>query len=398
MAEKYQHKIAADLRAYAQKIAAEKSAAGEGAPDRMTTGDGDGGITVSKGSIPSDVGEKEVKTDQPADGKTRTAASLGGSPDRMTTGDGDGGIDVSKGSIPTDVGEGEVKADLPADGMVRKAATLSVRAQGIRSALLKTSPTLAAKIEAQEKKAAGTPAPGQKQAAAPAPQQAATPSLNLSQETLAKIASAVLSTDEGVRFVHDALEKQAGEAAAHAQIKDAIAAAQVYDEGEQIKSAAFNDLGRKAQAIHASLMEHGVTEDDCDQVIKQASFMQTKIASFEHPMLKAAYVQGMDDAALMAAADDAGGEGGAPPVEEALPMGGEELGEEEIMQLLEEMLASGEITEEDIAAALAATEGGGVAGGGEEAATAGAEGDPAAAEAAAAEAAIVGEEGAPPAM
>lgn len=361
MAQNNKHQIAAALQNYANKVrkqAGEKSAAGEGAPDRMTAGDGEGGVTCSKGSYPKDVGESEVKRDQPADGSQMNAVSVpSGGPDRMTAGDGEGGVNAAKGSRPDDPGEAEVEQDQPADGMVRKAATLSKRAQNIRAALVQANPRLAAQIKESEK-AASPAKPAVRPAAKPQP---APVQLDLSQDVLAKIATAILSTDDGQRFVHNTLEKQAGEAAARAQIQEAILAAESYDRTEQIKSAAFDDLAYKVDAIHGSLVQAGVTDEDAGEILKQAAFHQERIASLDHPLLKAAYVQGMDDAALMTAADDAaaGGEDGAPPVDEALPMGGESLGEEEIMQLLQEMIASGEITEEDIMAALSATEGGG---------------------------------------
>jgi len=356
------HAVAAKLRQYAQKIAAEKAAAGEGAPDRMTIADGQGGISAEKKQPAKDVGEDELKCDQPTDGSVRTAAAVpAGGPDRMTVADGQGGITTTKGTIPSDVGEGELTADLPADGEVRKAAGISNRAARIRAALTQANPALGARIQ----KAAAAVAP--KHVASPAEKRAGEEyanSIAFSQETLAKIASAVLSTDEGVQFIHDALEKQAGEAAAREQIHAALNAAQTFDQGEQIKSAAFDDFQYKVANIHQNLIDAGVTDADADAIIKQASYHQARLASLDHPLMKAAMVQGMDDAALLGAADDAAGEEGVPPVEEAMPMGGEELGEEEIMALLEEMLASGEITEEDIMAAVAATEGGGGEGGG----------------------------------
>ena len=108
-----------------------------------------------------------------------------------------------------------------------------------------------------------------------------------------------------------------------------------------------------------------MTEAHADAIIKQAALHQETLASLDHPLLKAAYAQGMDDASLMAAADEAGApEGaeppadGASPADEALPMGGESLSEEEIMALLQEMLASGQITEKDILEAVQATSGG----------------------------------------
>jgi hypothetical protein len=360
MAQQPQNKVAAVLRKYAEKIAADKSASGEGAPDRMTVADGQGGITTEKKTPPQDPGEGELKRDQPADGTQRPGASVpAGGPDRLTVADGQGGITTSKDSPKKDPGEEELKKDQPADGETRKAATLSERAQRIRAAVTKVNPALAAKIE----KAAAPTAPAGSTVGKPseAEKKAETnerPSLQFSQETLAKIASSILSTDEGVQFVHDTLEKQAGEAAARAQIQEAIMAAQTYDESEQVKMAAFHDLTEKVAAIHNALDEADVSEADAEAILKQAAFHQEKMASFEHPLLKAAYAQGMDDAALLTAADEAAGEEGVPPVDEAMPMGGEDLSEEEIMALLEEMIASGEITEEDVMNALAATEGG----------------------------------------
>jgi hypothetical protein len=353
---KQEHKIAASIRAYATKLAADKAAAG-GAPDRMTSADGQGGITTEKPSVPHDSGEDLLKREQPTDGKNRPAAAVGVGPDRMTTADGQGGISTSPGTVPKDPGEAELKADQPADGISKKAAR-------IRAALCKTNPTFAAQLG----KEAGTPAPSAAPAAAPAAPE--NHSIDLSRDTLAKIASAILSTDAGVRFVHDTLEKQAGEQAARVQIQEAIMASQVFDQTEQVKSAAFDDLGYKVAEIHGALVESGITEQDAEAIIKQASVHQLKMASYEHPLLKQAYAQGMDDAALLAAAEDAGGAEGAPPVEEAMPMGGEDLSEEEIVALLQEMIASGEITEEEIAEAIAATQGGGAEGGGAEAAAA----------------------------
>lgn len=373
MAEQPKNKIALVLRNYAEKIAAEKAAAGEGAPDSMTVADGQGGISTTKASIPKDVGESELKRDQPADGTARTAAAVPTSaPDRMTTADGQGGISTAKGTIPKDPGEEELKCDQPTNGGVRKAATLSDRAQRIRAALGQANPAVAAAIQKQAGSESAPAVPVQKQAGGPG--EAPVP---FNQETLAKIASAILATDEGVIFTHDLLEKQAGEEAARAQIQEALAAADSFSMDEQCKQAAFVDLHEKIASVYSGLEASGVTEEDADAIIKQAAAHQEDLYALDHPMLKAAYVQGMDDAALMAAAaDGAGGAEGAPGMDEALPMGGEDLSEEEILALLEEMIASGEITEEDVKAALAATEGGAppVAGGEEEAAAAAAAG------------------------
>ena len=346
-----QHKVAAAIRQYAEKIAAQKNAS-DGAPDRMTVADGQGGITTSKGTIPKDKGEAELKVRQPADGTIRAAAQVpAGGPDRLTVADGQGGINASKGTIPKDPGEEEIKRDLPADGSVVKGANLSKRAASIRAALVQANPDLAKRFAPAQTALQAKHA--EKQAGT-----AGAPPLELSNETLIKIARVIVSSDEGVRLTYDLLEKQAGEEAARAQILEAIEASQVVDENEQIKQAAFEDLQTKVYSIHDSLQQANVTEADADVIIKTAAAHQDAISAFTHPLLKAAYAQGMDDAALMAAADEAAGEEGVPPVDEALPMGGESLGEEEILALLQEMLASGQITEQDILEAVAATSGG----------------------------------------
>jgi hypothetical protein len=343
-----QHKVAAAIRQYAEKIAAQKSAS-DGSPDRMTGADGQGGITTSKGTIPKDKGEAELNVRQPADGTIRTAAQVpAGGPDRLTVADGQGGITATKGTIPKDPGEEELKRDQPADGAVVKGANLSKRAASIRAALVQANPELAKRFAPAQKKV-------EKQAGASG---ASAPTLDLSVETLCKIARIIVSSDEGVRLTYDLLEKQAGEEAARAQILEAIQASQVVDDNEQIKQAAFADLQTKVYSIHDALQQANVTEADADVIIKTAAVHQDAISAFAHPLLKSAYAQGMDDAALMTAADEATGEEGVPPVDEALPMGGESLGQEEIMALLQEMLASGQITEQDILEAVAATSGG----------------------------------------
>lgn len=337
MANTKQNLVAERVRQYAEKLAA------NGAPDRMTTADGQGGITAHKGSIPVDPSEAALKSEQPADGKAQQAAALPGSgPDRMTTADGQGGITAQKDSVPADPGEGEIKVNQPADG-------ISKRATNLRNALAAASPRFAEQLG---KQATNTPAPAPQLQREAAP---ASPGIALSTDTLAKIASVVLSTDAGIRFVHDTLEKQAGEDAARAQIREAIEAAQTFDYTEQVKSAAFDEVAVKAEVIYHGLAEAGLTEQDAADILKEAAEIQDELHSFDHPLLKQAFAQGMDDAALLTAAEEGAGEEGVPPVDEALPMGGESLGEEEILALLQEMIASGEITEDDIMQALAVT-------------------------------------------
>jgi hypothetical protein len=330
------NEVVALLRGYAQKIAS------SGAPDRLTVADGQGGISTHAAQPKKDGGEAELKQDQPADGTMRTSNTPSSTPDRLNVADGQGGISTNGAQPKKDPGEEELKKDQPADGAVRKSAGVSDRVNVIRKAISGANPNLAPVVQ-------------QKAATAPAATQA--PTIDLSQDTLAKIASAILATEEGINFTHSLFEKQAGEAAARQQIQEAIMAAQAYDDTEQVKSAAINDAHTKAASVYNDL-QGTITEAEADEILKVAHVHQEAIIAYDSPLLKQAYAAGMDDAALMEAADEAGGAEGAAPVDEALPMGGETLSEEEIMALLEEMIASGEITEEDVMAALQATEGG----------------------------------------
>jgi hypothetical protein len=259
-----------------------------------------------------------------------------GSPDRLTTADGQGGISNHTAQSTKDVAEDKLKKFMPENGVNKNA---SDRVNSIRNAISGANPALTA----SHNKAAFAPA-------------VVSDKIDLSQDTLAKIASAILSTEAGISFTHGLFEKQAGEAAARQQIQEAVMAAQMFDEGEHMKSAALNDVFSKAAAVYEDLSSI-ITEDEADQIIKIANIHQEALIELDHPLLKKAYAAGMDDAALMDAADEAEGQEGMLAPDEAIPMGGEELSEEEILALLTEMIQSGEISEEDVVAALQSAEG-----------------------------------------
>ena len=340
------NKIRSALKRFASEL--EKSAA-EGSPDRMTVADGQGGVSTSAGSVPKDPGEEEVKNDQPTDGNTnQSAGEPAGGPDRMTVADGQGGVSAAPGSVPSDSGESDVKSEQPMDGDTRKSAGISARAARIRN-LLNGQPNTAAH-DGQNKSAQTNPTQAQ-HARTPAPD------FPVDDDVLRKIASDVVSTEEGVQFLYNMYEKQAGEKGAREQILGAIEASKAYDEREIIKQASYDDLVEKVAAIHGAMDQQGVTEEDADYILKTAAQHATNLESLEHPLEKQAYAAGMDDAAMLASADEAAGMEGVPPVDEAIPMGGEEMGEEDILMLLQAMLESGEISEEEIIAALGGAEG-----------------------------------------
>lgn len=327
------------LRGFARKLAS--------APERMTTTDGQEGITTSKAQAQKDSGEGDLKQDLPVDGTVRISDSIGEGATSATTADGCGGVTTAPGSTAKySGGEGDIKQDIAPDGMPRKSA----RVEAIRNALLGKNPELA-----PTKSAAPTSAP--EVAVEPAKQAAGEPKIELSNDLLAKIASQILSTEEGINFVYGMQEKAAGAQAARQELETALQAAEYYDQVEHVKSAALNDVFSKAAAIHDELSQL-ITEEEADEILKTAALHQAAILGFEDEILKSAYVAGMDDAALMEAAGEAGeGEAGEEEVGE-LPMSGEEgLGEEEVLQILAELIESGELTEEEVMQAISEAEG-----------------------------------------
>jgi hypothetical protein len=325
-----QNEVVTLLRGFAKKLAS--------APDRMTTADGQGGLTAMSAQPQMDAAEGDIKQDLPDNGVTRQSTPKGGAPDRLNTPDGQGGITAANAQPTKDDGEDDLKQDLPTDGTTRKSA----RVDAIRAAIFGANPALAA-TNAQT-----TPADAQKQAGNDVVAQP----IDLSQDLLAKIASEVLATEEGINFVYSMREKAAGAAAAHAELTSAIQAAEYYDQLDQVKSAAFNDVFSKAAAIHDELVQL-ITEDDADEILKTAAIHQAALYECgDNELLKAAYAAGMDDAALLDAAQAAEDEG-------ELPMSAEEgLGEEEVLALLAELIESGELTEEEVMQAIAESEGG----------------------------------------
>jgi len=339
--------VAALVRSLAQKVAA------EGQPDRMTQNDGHGGITVGSDSPSKHPDEDKLKKDMPADGMNAPSKTdgLGRGPDRMTQNDGHGGISVGNDAASKDMAEEDLKNTMPSDGKNMGVKSAADRISSIRSAVFgQSAPAAAAAPAASATKSATG---------------ATLPDLDLSTETLAKIASAMLATEEGSTSVFRELYRQEGEKAATERIQEVFAAADIFQkaaaETEQIeivKQAAAEEIFEKAAAIFYDLQAQGVTDEDASWIMKTASDHQNNLDSIQEDWIKAAYAQGMDDAAMLEdAAEGEGAEMGEeevdPGMDEALPMGGEQLDEEEIIALLEQAIEAGIITPEDVAAALA---------------------------------------------
>lgn len=306
-----------------------------------------------------------------AEAVVKSAASSTGAPSTA-----DGVAEVKKGTVPTDPGEAELKAALPTDGTATDTTNAmeiaalnpsgtpaadkgapaeahkcaSERVSAIRGALLSVMQPEAAKSASAP---AATPAEPDASAASAAPagtepaKSASAPEggLDLSTAALVKLAKAVLATNEGVAFAQYTMEKAAGAEHADDMIKAAKAASIAHDETLFVKQAAFNEGMSKAAAIHSELSQM-ITEEEAGEILKQASLHCENLDALEHPMLKAAYSTGMDDAAALEAGAEAGAE------DPAIPGGGEQLSMEDVVALLQEMIASGEITEEEVIAGL----------------------------------------------
>lgn len=327
--------IAAALHAFARR-GVEKSAM---KADPETADAGDGVTRSMKKDIPKDSAVDSLKDGLPKDQPANEAQVPSGSPDRMTAEDGNAPLTSEKKEIPKDPSEPALTKDLPSDeSHVNKEASAAKRIAALRNAI---SGRGAAPAAPEQNKSAATPAKAGETPAAEA----------FDTDTLVKLASEALATEEGVAFFSDMLEKKAGRAAADERIREAIACANAHQDDVQIKAAAFDygmDVARRA---YAEIEELGVTEAECGEVLKQASVHEAALDELDHPMLKRAYAAGVDDAAAMDVADETGGD-----PEAALAEEGGQLGEEELLMVLQDLIDSGQASPEEVAEALAGLE------------------------------------------
>jgi hypothetical protein len=163
--------------------------------------------------------------------------------------------------------------------------------------------------------------------------------------TLQKLASIIISTEEGRQFAHAMIEKQEGMEAADQLIK---AAAQMEELDIQLQEAA--DAG----AFQAEQMWEAMSPEDRAKTVKLA-----KVVAYHRDQLKTdgekqAFDAGVSDAAAMSEGGMLGQE--APP---------EEAGTDEaIMMALDQLVQSGQLTPEDAAQILEALQSGGGGAGG----------------------------------
>jgi hypothetical protein len=180
-----------------------------------------------------------------------------------------------------------------------------------------------------------------------------------------KIASLVMSYEEGRQLVTDLADRELGKQAAENLIKEAA-------EIEYMQQAFEQEQANAAAEVEEMLK--GASEEDVQDIEKLMVLHGGAVESFESDEEKQAYDLGVKQAA--AAMDEEGGE---------LPMEGEDVSLDEVAAVIMQMVESGEIDPqlaEAILTELAGADGGAGMGGGEEAMMGGEEAmmDPAMAE------------------
>lgn len=181
---------------------------------------------------------------------------------------------------------------------------------------------------------------------------------------LQKLASTILSTEEGRETARCIIEKVHG-----AQEAEDIIKAAVFMEERAMQLEQLEDEGM----AQADLMWKSASEEERTAIIKLANIHASIKATLETEMEKNAYDAGaaagaqMQDQGMMGAEDPSAGgaaPGGAPGGDpSAAAGGGDEISDEDIMQVLQELVQSGKITEQDAEAIIQALSSGGGEGG-----------------------------------
>lgn len=178
------------------------------------------------------------------------------------------------------------------------------------------------------------------------------------QGIFAKIAFEMHATEEGRAVLAANLERRLGQEAATQLLKTA-AEAHAQEQAQLEKFAAEQaQSDYLARSLVGSLEKRASAANKNPAWVKSAAEIHAQhLDGLGHWMLKAAYMQGVDDAGATTA------EGGAPA---ALPgSNGTQMPAEEIQMLLQQMVDSGEITVEEAEALFAEITGGGAAAGAE---------------------------------
>jgi hypothetical protein len=158
-------------------------------------------------------------------------------------------------------------------------------------------------------------------------------------DTLRKVATHILETEEGKNYAIEVLTKKAGQEAAENLLKEAASEAEAIEAYQQKQAQTLYQAELEKKAYTDAFSK--LSEEDKAYVEKSASVHEAAMAEIEDPILKYAYAQGVMDSDAMLAEEP----GTIPGAEEAPSL-------EQIAQVLEAMVASGEISEEDALAAL----------------------------------------------
>ena len=211
--------------------------------------------------------------------------------------------------------------------------------------------------ETTDSKEASAPAPEAAPAADDDKQAQADNPLELTQDVLAKIASVILSNEEGWNFVEQSLTKEAGAEAARETITT------LQKQAEEIeKQAAYGQGQEDAEMLIQQMVQVKQAEDA--QAIYEAGAADAAqaLGVGQQDLQKLGQMMADESLAGLAGGEGAEGleglegmpeEGGEEVVDD---MGGmpedEDISEEELMQALQELAAEGQIDEEDIAAIM----------------------------------------------
>ena len=217
-----------------------------------------------------------------------------------------------------------------------KAVGASLRALAAKSASAPAVAAPAAVLGAP--KAAAAPA-----AVATAPKAAASVDApeTLRGDVFSKIASELAATEEGRAVLNAHLERRVGQQMAANLLKSAAEAHQA-ERAEHEKQAAEAQAAELFSNVLVGSLVKRASSTRTQEWLKNAfEIHQANLGmypEFAHPLLKAAYAQGVDDAGATAPEGQAGALPGAE---------GTQVDPEEILALIQQMVQSGEISEED---------------------------------------------------
>lgn len=170
--------------------------------------------------------------------------------------------------------------------------------------------------------------------------------IDLSVESLAKVAKEILNTEEGVQFAQELFRKRAGEEYAKEAIKEASEQARTFEQYEQvIKQASEKNMNPTDQFITKVASEiENLSPSEKQLAYASIKAHDTNLSSFgDSEILKCAYASGVEDAAAIQENPELIADAMQAPSEEEA--GAADITPEEILEVVNEMVESGEIDE-----------------------------------------------------